>query len=87
MDVGLELGDVADVHLLPRRGHHLHDADRADVALCVRIETRLLVALRRHQHPVHVVPAAVTAEQRHERDEALARAIGRGPLTYCVLSR
>ena len=63
MDVRLELADVADVELLAGGRHHLHHADRADGALDVLIERRLLVALRGHQQEIEVVLVAVLPEE------------------------
>ena len=48
---------------LPGRRHDLHDADRADLALGILIEARLLVALRGHQQVIELVPVAVLPEE------------------------
>ena len=69
MDVGLELGDIADLEVARRRGHHLHDADGADRAARVLVEPRFLVALRRHHDPVEGIAVAVFAEQLQGRAE------------------
>ena len=68
--------DVADLHVLAGGGHHLHDPDRAHRAFCILVELRLLVALRAHQHPVHVVLVAVLLEVLDQRQELLALLLG-----------
>ena len=55
MDVRLGLVDVADLELGAGRGHDLHHADRADVALRILVERRLLVALRRQHERIEAV--------------------------------
>ena len=78
MDVGLDLGDVADLHVLPGRGHDLHDADRADGTSGAVVQRRLLVSLRRHQQVIEVVLLAVLLEQLDHSLELLAFCVGRG---------
>ncbi len=65
---------------LPVGGHDLHHADRANRALDVLVQRRLLVALRRHQQVVDVVLRAVLLEQLDHRLELLALGVGRGVL-------
>ncbi len=71
MDVGLELGDVAGVHLLPGGRHDLHHADGAGGTLRVLIEPRFLVAQRHHQQIVELVPGGVLLEDRRHLLELL----------------
>ena len=80
MDVGIDLRDVADLEFFAGRRHDLHDADRADRALDVLIQRRLLVPLRRHQQVIEVVLRAVFLEQLHHRLELLALGVGGGIL-------
>ena len=80
MDVGFDLGDVADLEVLAGGGHDLHHADRAHGTLDVLVQRRLLIALRGHQQVIDVVLRAVLLEELHDRQELLALGLGGGVL-------
>ena len=61
---------------LPVAGIDLHDPDGAHRAFCILVELRLLVALRAHQQPVHVVLVAVFLEVLDQGQELLALLLG-----------
>ena len=69
MDIGIQLFNIAHLQLFSSAGHHLHNADGADVAPYRLIQPRLLVSLGRHQQPVDVVTIAVLAEDIYHREE------------------
>ena len=70
MNIGFELGDVADAHFAPGRWGQLHDADRTGAAAPSLIELRLLVSLRRHQQPIDIVLTAKLLKQLDHAVEA-----------------
>jgi hypothetical protein len=65
VDVRLAQRDVADPHVPARRGHHLHDPDRAGGAPGVLVELGFLIALGHEHEVVDVVAVAVLLEQLH----------------------
>lgn len=69
----VRVGDVADLQLLRRARHHLHEPLRADPAAGAGIEARLLVHLRSDEPPIELV-GGVMAERRDERAPAPRRA-------------
>lgn len=69
MDIGIQLFNIAHLQLFSSAGHHLHNADGADVAPYRLIQPRLLVSLGRHQQPVDVITIAVLAEDIYHREE------------------
>jgi len=58
-------------------GHHLHDANRADPAAGGLVEARLLITLRRHQHPVEIVLRTVLLEHGDDRVKTGGSLLGR----------
>ena len=71
MDVGLGLVDVADLHVLARGWHDLHDPDRPDGTPGLLTELRLLIALRHQQQVIEVVAVSVLVEERDRLLESL----------------
>jgi hypothetical protein len=62
MNIRLFLGNIADVHVLARIRHDLHNADGTNLTLRLLVQFGFLIAFRHHQQVIHAISIGILTE-------------------------